>query len=116
MDHSRLIENRKARQISLAMRKGRSAPNDFRVGDKILIQDLMTKQWNIPGTITESRISEDDSVRSFIIEKSDGSSVLRNAKFLKHEWKSPRREEHVSFASTDEELSADEAPADAGAL
>ena len=99
VDHSRLIENRKARQISLAMRKGRSAPNDFRVGDKILIQDLMTKQWNIPGTITESRISEDDSVRSFIIEKSDGSSVLRNAKFLKHEWKSPRREEHVSFAS-----------------
>ena len=70
--------------MSLAMRKGRSAPNDFREGDQILIQDLMTKKWNIPGTIREARISEDDSVRSFIVERSDGSSVLRNAKFLKH--------------------------------
>ena len=32
----------------------------------------------------------------------------RNAKFMKHEWRSPRRGEHVSFASTDDELSTDE--------
>ena len=109
-----MIERRKARQMSLAMRKGRSAPNDFCEGDKILIQDLMTKQWNIPGTIKESRISEDDSVRSFIVERSDGSYVLHYAKFLKHQWKSPRRGGHVSFASSAEEVTdtADEASAD----
>ena len=43
-----------------------------------------------------------------MIEKLDGSTILRNAKFMKHEWQSPRRAEHVSFASTDDELSTDE--------
>ena len=77
MDHHRLIESRKARQISLAMRKGRSAPNDFRVGDRVLIQDISTRQWNIPGTVSECLVSEDDSSRSFMIKKLDGSTVLR---------------------------------------
>ena len=72
VDHSRLIERRKERQISLAIRKGRSAPNDFREGNQILVQDLLTKKRNIPGVIKQARISEDDSARSFVIERSDG--------------------------------------------
>ena len=101
VDHSRLIERRKERQISLAIRKGRSAPNDFREGDQILVQDLLTKKWNIPGVIKQARISEDDSARSFVIERSDGSSILRNSKFIKHQWKSPRR--HVSWGPATEQ-------------
>ena len=98
-----LIERRKARQVSLAMRKGRSAPNDFREGDHILVQDVLTKKWNIPGVVKQARISEDDSARSFIIERTDGSTILRNAKFMKHQWKSPRRGGHVSWASSADE-------------
>ena len=118
VEHHQLIERRKARQVSLAMRKGRSAPNDFRVGDRVLIQDISTKKWNIPGSVTECRVSEDNSSRSFMIEKLDGSTIMRNAKFMKHEWRSPRRGDHVSFASTDEELSDDSAAdsADQGPL
>ena len=119
VDHSRLIERRKAKQVSLAMRKGRSAPNDFREEDQVLVQDLLTKKWNIPGVVKQARISEDNSVRSFIIEKSDGSSILRNAKFMKHVWKSPRSGGHVSWASSAGEDSdnADQLAADvAGTL
>ena len=98
----------------MATRKGRSAPNDFRVGDRVRVQDISTKQWNIPGLVTECRVSEDDSCRSFMIEKSDGSSILRNAKFLKHEWRSPRSSAHVSFGElSDADIdSADESSAD----
>ena len=112
VDHSRLIERRKARQMSLAMRKGRSAPNDFREGDQIVVQDLLTKKWNIPGVIKQARISEDDSTRSFVIERSDGSSILRNSKFIKHQWKSPRR--HVSWGPAADQASdqADQGSAD----
>ena len=85
------------------MRKGRSAPNDFREGDQILVQDVLTKKWNIPGVVKQARISEDDSARSFIIERTDGSTILRNAKFMKHQWKSPRRGGHVSWASSADE-------------
>ena len=100
--------------MSLAMRKGRSAPNDFREGDQILVKDLLTRKWNIPGTIKECRISEDDSVRSFIVERSAGSTILMISKFLKHQWKSPRRGGHVSWASSADEVSdqADEVSAD----
>ena len=78
--------------------------------------------------------TESDSARSFI-ERSDGSHVLpaeevseadeastdgstivadtgssvaivlRNSKFLKHQWKSPRRGGHVSWASSADEAS-----------
>ena len=89
VDHTKLIENRKAKQVELALKKGRSAPNDFRVGDKIVIQDVLSKKWDIPGVITQARVSEDGSSRSFVIERSDGSTVLRNSKFLKHAWKTP---------------------------
>ena len=85
------------------MRKGRSAPNDFREGDHILVQDVLTKKWNIPGVVKQARISEDDSARSFIIQRTDGSTILRNAKFMKHQWKSPRRGGHVSWASSADE-------------
>ena len=89
--------------MSLAMRKGRSALNDFREGDQILVQDLLTKKWNIPGIIKECRVSEDNSTRRFIVQRSDGSTVLRNAKFFKHEWKSPRSGCHVTWASSADE-------------
>ena len=91
VDHNILIESRKSKQIELAQKKGRSAPNNFRPGDKFLIQDVLTKKWNLPGVITESRSSEDGSTRSFLIERGDGSTVIRNSRFWKHQWKSSRQ-------------------------
>ena len=70
-----------------------------------MVKNLLSKKWNIPGVIKQARISEDDSTRSFVIEHSDGSSILRNSKFIKHQWKTPRK--HVSWDPADQ-ASADE--------
>ena len=108
MGHTKLIEARKAKQVELALSKGRSAPNDFREGDRIVVQDFLSKKWNIPGVIKQARSSEDDSARSFIIERSDGSSMLRTSKYIKHQWKSPRK--HWAEADKASKEPADQTP------
>ena len=105
VDHSQLIEARKQKQVDMATSKGRSAPNDFREGDVVLVQDMLTKKWDISGTVKQARIAEDGSTRSFVIEREDGALMLRNCKYLKHSWKKPSR--HVSWADKAKEESAD---------
>ena len=46
------------------------------------------------GIITEKRVAEDDTYKSFLVEKDDGKVVIRNARFLKHEWKNSRKHEN----------------------
>ena len=114
VDHSKLIEARKEKQVELATSKGRSSPNDFQPGDRVYVQDIASKRWNIPGTVKEGRVSEDGSTRSFLIEREDGVELLRNSKYLKHEWKNPRGKKprkQVSWQDADLAV-ADGAPAD----
>ena len=87
----------------MATSKGRSAPNDFREGDLVFAQDMMTKIRDISGNIKQARISEDGSARSFIIDRDDGASLLRNSKYIKHQWKNPRVRKHVSWADRSED-------------
>ena len=87
VDHHRII----------ALKKGRSCPNDFEIGDRCVVQDNLSKRWNILATIKEKRASEDGTFRSFVVEKDDGSELLRNSRFLKHQWKIPE-ESHVVWA------------------
>ena len=66
--------------------------------EKDVVQDMMSKKWDISETIKQARIAEDGSSRSFIIERDDGASLLRNSKYIKHAWKNPRVRKHVSWA------------------
>ena len=61
----------------------------------MVIQDNVSKRWNIPGVTTERRIAEDGISRSFLFEKEDGRVVIRNSRFLKHSCKTPRK--HMSW-------------------
>ena len=72
VDHHKLITNRRDKQTEIALKKGRSCPNSFEIGDRCVVQDVLSKRWNIQGTIREKRASEDGSYRSFIVEKDDG--------------------------------------------
>ena len=94
VDHHKLIINRRDKQTQIALKKGRSTPNDYEVGDRCVVQDVISKRWNILGTIKEKRASEDGTFRSFIVEKDDGTEILRNSKFLKHQWKP----DHITWA------------------
>ena len=60
------------------------------LGTEVLVQDMASKRWNIPATVKEGRVSEDGSIRSFIVERENGVELLRNSRYLKHEWKNPR--------------------------
>ena len=92
----------------------------FSLGDRVYVQDIASKTWNIPATVKEGRVSEDGSTRSFLVEREDGVELLRNSRFLKHEWRNPRGKKprkQVSWQDADlaaaEGTSADGAPAPA---
>ena len=42
-----------------------------------------------------------------IIERDDGSSLLRNAKYIKHQWKIPRVRKQSSWADVSEDNADD---------
>ena len=87
----------KDKHVEIALKKGRSCPNSFEIGDRCVVQDILSKRWNIQGTIRAKRASEDGTYRSFVVERDDGSEILRNSKFLKHEWQ-PLKPDHIAWA------------------
>ena len=82
--------------MELAGKKGRTSSIQFEVGDRVVIQDNMSKRWTIKGQVSSKRVAEDGSNRSFMIMTDGGKEMLRNAKFMKHEWKIPKKKA-VSF-------------------
>ena len=86
------------------------------LGIKLLYRIFYQRGGTLPGTFSECRILEDGFSRSFLIEKDDGTTFMRNSWLLKHQWKSPRN--HVARKVPVSDLcSADEAPrVDDGAL
>ena len=69
-------------KVEISSKKGRSSPPDFQPRDKVVIQDKVSKRWNIPGVITERHIAEDGTSRRFLVEKED--------RFFKYAWKISR--------------------------
>ena len=66
--HQQLIERRKQKHIEISRRKGRSSPSDYKPGEKVHIQDHVSKRWNIQGVISGKRMAEDGTSRSFTLE------------------------------------------------
>ena len=66
-----------------AKSRGRTSHYDYRVGDRVWIQDIKSKFWNIMGTIPDSRPASDgSSPRSFLVEGDLGGTYLWNARYL----------------------------------
>ena len=95
VEHKQLIKSRMEKQIKLALKKGRTSADQFQPGDKIVIQDNITKRWSKKGTILETRSSEDGSAQSFKILTEDDREVIRNKRFLKFEAKTLRFADNV---------------------
>ena len=85
-------------QQKTAERLGRRSKDDFRVGDKVLRQDMKSMNGTIKGEVIESREAEDGSVRSFIVRTEMRRTTLRNSPHIKFQAQVPKR---VSFADTD---------------
>ena len=85
VEHKTLIRKRKEKQEKLALKKGRSSSDDFKVGDPVLIQCNISKRWSRKGQVTEARTAEDGSAQSFLVTTEDCRVVTWNKKFLKHQ-------------------------------
>ena len=88
-------------QQKTADKLGRRSKDHFKIGDKVLCQDMKTMKWTIRGEVVESREAEDGSVRSFIIKTESGRSTLRNSRHIK--FQVPKRVSFSELASNSDE-------------
>ena len=109
INHQALIAARNERQKKLAEKLGRRSKDHFEEGDRVVLQDMATKRWTIKGVIKEGRISEDGSVRSFIIVKENGRETIRNARHIKFEVRNEKTKVRFAENLTDEIKTDDEA-------
>ena len=104
LDHAALMQKKTDHQLKVAKKLGRRAVDEFKVGDAVVAQDIRTGKWTIRGTVTEGRLAEDGTTRSWVVETEVGRTTLRNSRHLKHQIR-----KSVTFADTDDyETSADE--------
>ena len=100
IEHRNLIKARHQKQERIEKEKGRTSKDSFRVGDRVVLQNPITKRWTDYGEVKLQRTADDGSHQSFEITLDSGSSALRNKRFMKHEAQRPIRQ--VSFAPSPE--------------
>ena len=84
IDHRALIKARHQRQEKIAKEKGRTSKDSFQEGDKVIVQDPITKRWTLEGEITAKRTANDQSIQSYEVALQEGGVALRNKRFIKH--------------------------------
>ena len=82
LDPQELIRKRAVRQFERQQRKGRSTFRDYKVGQKVYLQNPHSKEWDAVGTIEEKRVADDGITWSYII-RSNGKLKIRNQKFIR---------------------------------
>ena len=70
---------------------------------------MASKRWTVKGVIKEGRISEDGSVRSFIIVRENRRETIRNARHIKFEARKENTKVRFAENLTDKIKSDDEA-------
>ena len=84
IDHRALIKARHQRQEKIAKEKGRTSKDSFQEGDKVIVQDPITKRWTLDGEISAKRTADDQSIQSYEVALQEGGVALRNKRFIKH--------------------------------
>ena len=49
----------------------------------MVLQDVVSLKWRVKGVIIEGRISEDGTVRSYLVKKENGKVTIRSARHIK---------------------------------
>ena len=97
----------------MSQRFSRRSMDEFRTGDKVLLQHHQTLRWTIRGTVKDARVPEDSTNRSFIIIKDNGNETIRNARHMKFQALAAERK--VCFSDSEDEAPAVAEPAVASA-
>ena len=80
-----LMAIRAKKQRLVAERKGRKSADEFKLGDRVRVQDVATKKWNKSGVVQEAREADDGQSVSFIIKMDNGNESIRHRTHLKHD-------------------------------
>ena len=86
VDWRSMLEERTNEQTKLANKPGKKSSEEFKPGDKVIIQETTgrRKEWIETGVIDEARVSDDGTNQSFILTLDKEGSYLRNKRFIKH--------------------------------
>ena len=77
IDHQAIIAARRERQLKLAQKLGRRSQDHFLPGDKVVLQDHVSLKWSLKGVIVEGRVSEESTVRSYVVKKENSREFVR---------------------------------------
>ena len=77
-----MMQNRALQHQKRVERKGRKPKETYEIGERVLIQDLATCQWNKEGTVISLRQSQDGTVVSYLLDI-NGFETARHRKFMR---------------------------------
>ena len=84
VDLEEKLEKRRALLEKLAVKRGRQNRDQFEKGDKVRVQNMVTKKWTTIGKVTQCRIAPDGTVTTYNVLTDDGTNILWNGRFLQH--------------------------------
>ena len=64
--------------------KGVGSTEHFKVGDDVRVRNVKTLKWDLIGTVSKEIPSEDSIIRTYEVELSDRSFLVRNGKYMHH--------------------------------
>ena len=77
-----MMDNR-ARQHQLRVdKKGKTPKEIYKIGEKVLVQDLVSKAWNKEATVIAIRTAMDGTVVSYLLDI-NGYETARHRKFMR---------------------------------
>ena len=63
-------------------KKGKKPKEIYEIGEKVLVQDLATRQWSKEGTVISVRTSVDGTVVSYLLDI-NGYTTARHRRFMR---------------------------------
>ena len=84
VNHIEMVKRRHEHQVNLCLKKGRTSVDQFLPGDRVVIQDNNSGKWLEEGVINLARRPDDQSIQSYEIKMSNGTTKIRNKRFIKH--------------------------------
>ena len=79
-------------------RLGRVSSTAYQVGDKVRVQNPLTGQWSVKGSIGEVIEQDGRDSKTYKVLSEDGAEYLRNGHFIKLRISKIKSRRRVSFA------------------
>ena len=93
------MERRKAEQEKWMKKLGRGSCTAYQVGDKVRVQNQLTGQWSIKGSVSEVIEHDGGTSKTYMVLTEEGADYLRNGRYIKLQLSKLKSKKRVSFAA-----------------